>query len=97
MHIIDLTSHYIGLRTIFFEILASELRSQPLEGPTLSGKWRESTSCGNSTWKFFLDYAAYFVTASDHVTKAVEICKMSDFGLIRNDTGCVTERLKAAL
>ncbi|KAF7983168.1 hypothetical protein HWV62_23400 [Athelia sp. TMB] len=92
--IVMLTTRYIGLRWVFVELLATELGSTPSQ-TNVSGLWREVTNRGDPEWDFFLEYAAYCITSSDHVTLAVEECEPSQFGR-SHAVRCVSESLTSA-
>lgn len=89
-----LTTRYIGLRRLFYDLLAVELGAKPSQSD-LSRLWRV-TSYDDPKWEFFLKYAAYCITAGDHVTIAVEECMPSHLGgsisLI-----CVSESLRLSI
>ena len=86
-----LTTRYIGLRSLFVELLVAEIGSKPSQS-NVSGLWREVTDRGDPEWEFFLEYAAYCVTSSDHVTLAVEECAPLQLGR-SHAVKCVSESL----
>ncbi|KZP06901.1 hypothetical protein FIBSPDRAFT_939785 [Athelia psychrophila] len=94
--IVLLSTRYVGLRWLFAEILTAKLPGARLSQSHLSQLWRDVTSGGDLDWEFFLEYAAYCVAASDHVTLAVEECAPSQFGCC-DPNKCVTESLSSSI
>ncbi|KZP07203.1 hypothetical protein FIBSPDRAFT_1053103 [Athelia psychrophila] len=89
--IVMLTTGYIGIRSLFMELLPSK-KGTPLWAPSdLARSWRQD-SPDEKEYNFFLDYAAYCVTGPDEITVIVESLKPSSLGYFA-DSLCVSERL----
>lgn len=89
--IVMLTTRYIGMRSLFIELLPSKKGTPPPSQSDLARSWRQD-SPDEKEYNFFLNYAAYCIVGPDTITVIVESLKPSSFGYF-SDGLCVSERL----
>lgn len=89
--IVMITTRYIGLRQLFVQLLSSKQIKNPSESD-ISNLWRNGTVESDLEWNFFLDYAAYCISAPDEITRTVEKMKPSQFGCFESGL-CISDSL----
>ena len=89
--IVMLITRYIGLRHLFLAVLSSASMPRPSRA-AICELWRSGSEGGDQEWNFFLEYAAYCISASNDITRTIEAIRPSRFGLFEEGL-CVTNRI----
>ncbi|KAF7972724.1 hypothetical protein HWV62_17186 [Athelia sp. TMB] len=80
--ILMLTMRYVSLRRLFLVGLSSARLPRPSQA-AICELWRSGSEGADEEWTVFLAYAAYRISASNDITRAIEDVGPPDFGSLR--------------